>query len=92
MAGKQSDVSVVVFLLSFNDGSFVFGQDSAILPAVMELEESEMSRELREKARVSVERFLQVGKRKASTTSAERLYNNNTCLFPSVVLFPGTGG
>ncbi|XP_075902629.1 uncharacterized protein LOC142901815 [Nelusetta ayraudi] len=34
-------------------------QDSAILPVVMELEDSEMSKELKEKARASVEHFLQ---------------------------------
>lgn len=39
---------------------FFFFQDSTSLPTIMVLEESEVSSRVKEEARVSVERFLQV--------------------------------
>lgn len=68
----------------------LFCKDSAILPAVMELEESEMSKELKENARASLEHFLQVKKRENYRTSAQTdcKIDNTSHFF--IVLFPGT--
>lgn len=60
---SENCIVAVVVVLNVIDAAFLFCQDSAILPAVMELEESELSKELKEKAKASVEHFLQVKKR-----------------------------